>query len=115
MDLARDILDEQVELSDHSPLGRADGVVAELRTDAPPRLVAIELGAVVLAARIPWVGDRLARLFRHLGAAPPFRIPWNRTRKVELAVVVDVDPAATPGMAVERWLRDHVVDKIPGA
>jgi hypothetical protein len=113
--LVRDVLDEQLELDDHTPLGRVDGVVAELRANAPPRLVAIELGAVVLAARLPWLGDRVARLVRRLGAAPAFRISWSRIRKTELNIVVDVDAESTPGMVVERWLRDHIIERIPGS
>jgi hypothetical protein len=56
MRLVRDFLDEPVELRDRTPVGRVDGVVAEMRHNVPPRIVAIELGAAVLAGRLPWLG-----------------------------------------------------------
>jgi hypothetical protein len=113
--LVRDVLDEPVQALDHTPLGRVDGVVAEVRAAAPPRLLGIEMGAVVLARRLPWSGEGLARFVRRCGAAAPFRIPWSRVQKIELGVTVDIDPDTTPGMAVEHWLRDRVLRWIPGA
>jgi hypothetical protein len=52
VDLVRDVLDKQVFGPEDRPLGRVDGIVAELGEDGSPRLVAIELGGTTLAARL---------------------------------------------------------------
>jgi len=52
MDLLRDILDKQIIDRDLTSLGRVDGIVLELRDNAPPRIDAIELGFAVLARRL---------------------------------------------------------------
>jgi hypothetical protein len=115
MELVRDVLDEPVVSLDRTPLGRVDGIVAEVRPDAPPRLVAIEMGPVVLARRVPTrAGAWLAAWLRRRGSRP-FRIEWSRIRKIDLDVVVDIDPATTPAQRTERRLRRCVVDRVPGS
>jgi len=112
VDLVRDVLDNLVLSLDRTPLGRVDGVLAEMRAGAPPRLVAIEMGPSVLARR---AHPRLERALRTLarrwrGRAPRvFRIPWDRIRKIDLEGIVEVDPAATPGMRTENWLRSRIL------
>ena len=115
MELVRDVLDEPVVSVDRTPLGRVDGIVVELRGEAPPRLAAIELGPVVLARRVPTrVGAWLAAWLRRRGSRP-FRIDWARIRKIDLDVVVDVEPQSTPAQRTERWLRRRVVARVPGS
>jgi sporulation protein YlmC with PRC-barrel domain len=118
VDLVRDVLDNLVLSLDRTPLGRVDGVLAEMRDGAPPRLVAIEMGPTVLARR---AHPRLERMLRALarrwrGRAPrAFRIPWERIQKIGLDVIVEVDPASTPGMRTETWLRSRILGDRGGA
>jgi hypothetical protein len=120
MDLVRDVLDKLLVGDErHEPLGRADGLLAELRDGQPPRVIAIELGFPALARR---VHPRLERWVRALGRrfgvrrGRVFRVPWRRVRKVEVEIeVARVDPDRSPATAWERWLREHVTRHIPGS
>jgi hypothetical protein len=118
MDLARDVLDKQVVDRDETKMGRVDGLVLELRGDGPPRVDAIEMGFVVLARRLhprveSWV-ERLRRRFSVRKTAR-YRVPWSKvtdvtTHHVQVAVKLE----ETPAFDWERWLRNHIVAKVPG-
>lgn len=45
----------------------------------------------------------------------PLRIPWSKVIDVGIDVDVDIDVEATPALAYEKWLEDHVIGRIPGA
>lgn len=119
MELARDVLDKLLVDGEGNPMGRVDGLVLRWTPDAPPRVVAIEAGAATLARRVPRVLGRLIeRLARRFGAhgGDPYRIDWERVsrlghREIEIAI----DAPRSGALATERWLRDHVVARIPGA
>ncbi len=119
LDLARDVLDKQVVDEEETQMGRVDGLVLELRDSGPPRVEAIELGFVVLARRVhPWVERWAERLHRRLGVRKSARqrVPWAKVEDVtphhiQLAVKLK----ETPAFDWERWLRNHVVAKIPGS
>lgn len=118
LDLARDVLDKQVVDQDETKMGRVDGLVLELRGDQPPRVAAIEMGFVVLARRIhprveSWV-ERLRRRFSVRKTAR-YRVPWSKVKDVNpYQIQLDVKAAETPAFDWEKWLRDHVVAKVPG-
>jgi hypothetical protein len=115
--LGRDVLDSQLVDRHGRPCGKADGVVL-LLGDGPPRVVAIEVGALTLAARLsPRLASWLARWSRRLGPAAPhaYRIPWSRVRRLDRKELrVDIDATATPLWALERWLAERVVARRPG-
>jgi hypothetical protein len=50
--LARDVLDKQIVDEDGDRMGRVDGVLIELPPDGPPRIAGLQLGFLVLAARL---------------------------------------------------------------
>jgi hypothetical protein len=52
MDLVRDILDMAVVDRNGREMGRADGILIEVRGDKPPLVRAIEIGPAVLASRL---------------------------------------------------------------
>jgi sporulation protein YlmC with PRC-barrel domain len=52
MDLVRDLLDQPVVDRNGRPMGRVDGIVLDLRADAPPRVVSIAIGPAVLGERL---------------------------------------------------------------
>ena len=45
----------------------------------------------------------------------PVLIPWSRVMRVDTVVRVDVDADESGAMASSHWVRDHIIDHIPGA
>ena len=119
MHLFREVLDKQIVDREECRLGRVDGIVVELRDGAAPRLVRLELGMVPLARRISLRLERFAEsMHNRLGVRRSARygLPWEKVLDVNVhRVRVDVDAEDTPAYDWERWLRTHVVEKIPGA
>jgi hypothetical protein len=118
MDLTRDLLDKQMFGKNEKPLGKVDGVVVELREGAPPRVLFVETGLATRARRlhprlVPWA-LRLTRLWGD--AEGRYRAPWSKVLVVGGGdVKLDVEVEETSAFALERWLRDRVVGRIPGA
>ncbi|HEX8073129.1 MAG TPA: hypothetical protein VF546_24490 [Pyrinomonadaceae bacterium] len=118
MDLVRDCLDKQLVDRRGRKMGRVDGIVLAWEPGAQPRVVGIEVGAVTQAARLhPRLGAWLARFVRRRGRAQadPYRIPWAKVTPTGNDVTVGVEAERTPALAWERWLREHVIGRIPGA
>src|SRR5437762_7806215 len=62
MDLVRDLLDAQLVDRQDRQIGRVDGVLLEVRDGEPPRVAAMEVGAITLARRLhPALGRWLRR------------------------------------------------------
>jgi len=118
MHLVRDLLDHRLLDRRKRPMGRADGVILELHDGGPPRVVAIESGVTTLLRRIhPRLARRAAALARRLGLAATerIRIPIEHVVGVAVDLELDVRAHETGAYAWERWLRDHVVRRIPGS
>ncbi|HET8654654.1 MAG TPA: hypothetical protein VFL93_04005 [Longimicrobiaceae bacterium] len=118
MRLFREVLDSQMVDRDGRQAGKVDGIVAELRDDGPPVITALENGFPTLFRRVsPRLGDWVAALGRRYGVrhGEAYRIPRSRVRGVGIDVKVDLDATETPLFAWEHWLREHVVDRIPGS
>ncbi len=114
MELARTVLDQQViDVHDH-PMGKVDGVVLELRPGRPARVSAIVVGGTTALWR---VHRKLARWAeRKLGGeGHPARIPWSRVLRVGVDVKVDTESERSPALRWERWVRDRIIGRIPGA
>lgn len=117
IDLIRDVLDNQIVDRNQRPMGKVDGIVVELREDQPPRLVGIETGATTLAHRLhPRIERWIANIEQSWGAkrSQPLRIAWSKIRDVGIDVEVDLVADQTPALAYEQWLRQHIVQHIPG-
>lgn len=121
IDLVHDVLDKLVLDRDKHNMGRVDSLVLELRDDGPPRVVYLEMGGVALAKRLGGFGQWLAMRIASIGHAPhsrerqPFRVAWDHVREIGPAnIVVSLDAEASRAFAWERWLRDHVVRRVPG-
>jgi sporulation protein YlmC with PRC-barrel domain len=114
MELGRTVLDQEVlDRNDHA-MGKVDGLVLELRPGAPARVTHIVVGGTTLLWRIHpglarWVEHRLG------GEGRPARIPWSRVLRIGIDVKVDVDAERSPALHWERWVRDHLIGRIPGA
>ncbi|MDQ1582341.1 MAG: hypothetical protein QOF36_395 [Microbacteriaceae bacterium] len=116
--VAAQILDAQLDLLDRQVLDR-DGVQTttiddleisdipdpkHLDPDAPPELSALLTG--------PVLGTRI------FGGRPPDsrfeRIPWTDVNEVGIVVRIGVAADSLDATWVERWVRDHVIARIPG-
>ena len=119
MRLFHEIVDKQIVDRDEREVGWVDGIVLELRDGAAPRVVRLELGFVPLARRISLRLERIAELVHdrlHVRRSARFGLPWEKVLDVNAHhVKVDVLAEETPAYDWERWLRRHVVEKIPGA
>lgn len=118
MHLVRDVLDAQLVDRDGQGLGRVDGILLRLRDGAPPRFVAMEVGAVTLARRVhPRVARAVRMLIRWLA---PIRVRTTRyspqlIRDIGVDIEVDVTASEDPRLLrVEKWLSRHIVSRIPG-
>jgi hypothetical protein len=118
MDLVRDLLDKQLLGRNEKKMGKVDGIVLEFDEGARPRVVRIETGAATAARRLhPRLAGWARRLTRLWGDREgACRVEWSKVLVVAGGdVKVDVDAEATTAFALERWLRDRVVGRIPGA
>jgi hypothetical protein len=89
---------DDVELSD-VPFG------TEISTDAPPPVITGLLSGPVLSTRI-------------FGGRPPgsrlYRIPWEAVFDVGVAITLAVGGETLDVTWTERWVRDHIIGRIPG-
>lgn len=117
MDLIRDCLDEPVFDRNKKRMGRVDGIVLEFEPDRPPRVAYIEVGTVTLADRVsPWLREKIVGVMRRFGIATDrFRIPWGQVHVGVNGLSADVPAEKTAALALELWLRKHVIGRIPGA
>lgn len=117
MDLVRDVLDLPLLDSDGNPVGRVDGIVAELGDDGRLRVSALEISGAARAGRLhPALRDRAERLLERLRPAPAgsARIPWSDVERVGKSIRLRSRRAVEGPLAWERWLARHVIRRIPG-
>jgi hypothetical protein len=115
--LVRDVLDGLLVDRDGEPLGRVDGLVMRWQPDAAPRVTHLELGAATLARRLPrpfqgalgWLARRLT-----LRGREPYRIEVARIIHFGRDIEIDIEAARSPARDSERWVRDHIIARIPG-
>jgi hypothetical protein len=118
MELVSEVLDNQLVDRNEVRMGRADGVVAVLRKDQPPRLAYIESGPITLAGRLhPRLGRWLANVVSKcdLTYLESYRVPWPKVLDVGIDIQLDLEAEHTAAFAWERWLRKHIIGRIPGA
>jgi len=117
--LFRDVLDKQVEDREGERMGRVDAIVVEIRDGRPPRVAHLELGFVPLARRLhPRLEAIAERWHKRLGVrrSARFHLIWSEVLDVDIhRVQADVMADETPAQDWERWLRRHIIERIPGA
>jgi hypothetical protein len=116
-DLIRDILDKQLVDGNGTEMGRIDGIIIEVRDGAPPRVDHFELGFTVLAERMHARLERWFRAARRWSVRRTTRqiVPWSAVEEVtQHHVKLDLDAEKTPAFDWERWLRKHIVHRLPG-
>jgi sporulation protein YlmC with PRC-barrel domain len=117
MRLARDVLDKAIVDRNGREMGRADGIVLELREGEPPRVAAIQVGPSVLGHRL---GARIGRWIEALEHAfgvdegRPVRIEFSDVVGNEKDIKVDVALGETAAGVVEQKLRAWVA-RLPGS
>jgi hypothetical protein len=118
LDLVRDLLDAGLVDRSGRRIGRVDGVILQLRPGRPPRVAAMEVGAVTLARRLhPRLGRWLrAFAIRRLPVSwRPVRLPVTLVRHLGVHVALDLDANADRRLLrLERWLSRHIVQRLPG-
>jgi hypothetical protein len=111
-------LDRQIYDADGRSVGKVDDI--ELSWDgtaARPVVTALLTGGAALGPRIAGRPGRLwAALLRRLrpDAPGPVRLPIGGVAAFRPAVRLS-SPAPAEVWAVEDWLRDHVIGRVPGA
>ena len=116
--LVYEVLDAQLVDRKDEKIGLVDELALELRDGAPPRVAAVLVGGPIRARRAGWPMTWLSRAMRTIGRvrrSGVSRIPFDRMRRVDECLHLDVDGNALEAMHVERWLADNVVCHIPGA
>ena len=114
--LVRDILDNQLLDVTNQNAGKVDGIVLEMRPGEPTRVRYIEIGPITLFRRINRrLGDWYARLDARFGEGRgrAIRIPISRVMLDSPSLRLDLAVEHLPVMGLERWLRRHVVARIP--
>lgn len=117
LDLIRDVLDKQLVDSDDTKMGRVDGIVLTI-DDGAPRIDHFELGFSVLARRLH---PRVEQWLQSLRRWSPRRsarqiVPWSAVHEINVHEIrLDLKAIETPAFDWERWLRRHIVSKIPGS
>ncbi|GGU77125.1 PRC-barrel domain-containing protein [Lentzea flava] len=114
-----DLLDRQIVDLDGHPVGKVDDVEFGTTADGRPFVAAILVGHHALGERI---GGRLgrwmaavARRLHTTGDPQPLRIPFERVAEIGSAIRLDVRHELLNTPALELWLRDNVIGRIPGA
>jgi sporulation protein YlmC with PRC-barrel domain len=118
VELRRDILDQQVIDRDGMPMGRVDGIVLRIRQGRPPTVARLVIGGPTPLRRLSRALARRAERWRkRWGPAERegLEVPWRQVLKVGIDVRVDVEAERTPATAWERWVRDRLITRIPGA
>jgi hypothetical protein len=116
LDLARDVLDKQLVDSDDTAMGRVDGIVLAIG-DGAPRIDHFELGFSVLARRLHPRVEQWLQVLRRWSPRRTARqiVPWSAVQEINIHEVrLDLKAFDTPAFDWERWLRKHIVSKIPG-
>jgi sporulation protein YlmC with PRC-barrel domain len=113
MELGREVLDQQVIDARGIHMGKVDGVILSLG-DGPARVSALVIGGTTLLWRIHaglarWVERRRG------GQGHVDRIPWDQVMKIGVDIKVNFEAERSPALHWERWVRDRIIGRIPGA
>jgi sporulation protein YlmC with PRC-barrel domain len=111
------LLDRQVVDRDGLLVGKVDDV--ELSDTEPPRVVALLLGPQALGRRMDgWFGRLVFDVAHRLSperSPLPTRVAYELVSHVDTAVHLQIPRHELPEPSLERWLRAHIVERIPGA
>jgi len=115
---AGQVLDAQLSLLDRQVLDRTGTPVTTVDdveiSDIPEGAIPVDAAPPVITAIV--TGPVLAtRIFGgRLPESRYIRIPWKDVSSVETVVRLGVDGDALDASWTERWVRDHIIRRIPG-
>ena len=118
MDLVRDYLDKQLADRHGRPLGRIDCIVIEFENGRQPRVIAVEVGSVAQARRL---GPRFHRwaialaLRWGLMDSNPCRFAFSALENDGKQYRIDKLSSEVATLAWEHWVRQKIINRIPGA
>ena len=119
LDAALHLLDRQLVDRDGRLAGKVDDLELTRRDDGTLVVTAILTGPGALGPRLPGVlGRATVAIWRRLhgDADPgPGRIPFERVTAIDSAVTLATSRREVPAYALERWAREQIVEKLPGA
>jgi hypothetical protein len=116
-----ELLDRQLVDREERLVGKVDDVEFEVADDpgALPQVSALLAGLGALASHLGGdTGRALAAAERRLAAdrdRHPSRVEIGLVREIESAISLDADREELDTNRAERWARDVIIDKIPGA
>jgi sporulation protein YlmC with PRC-barrel domain len=112
------LLDRQIVDLNGVPVGKVDDVEIESTPDGY-RVVALHVGMSALGRRM---GGQLGRLLNWLarrghpeGDPSPLRIPYEHVAEVGSHITLPLRVEILDEAPLEKWLRDRVIGRIPGA
>ena len=114
------LLDNQLVDRDGVPIGRVDDLELTLPDRGPPRVEALLTGSQALGERIGGgIGRTMVAISSRLRAATapegPTRIDPKLIEKLEPLIRLRVPfEDLTDVAALERWLTENVIEKLPG-
>jgi sporulation protein YlmC with PRC-barrel domain len=118
-DLRLRLLDHQIVDPDGGMVCKVDDVEFDLGPHGTWHVVALLSGAQALGPRLPGrLGRWVTSIGRRLSVYPdakPRRIPWQRVREVGSSVVVDGRRDELDTAGLEDWVREHLIDPLPGS
>jgi sporulation protein YlmC with PRC-barrel domain len=114
-----DLLDRQILDSTGEPVGKVDDVELDRGADGTLYVAALLVGQKALGVRIGgrlgrWIAGAARRLSYDYDQGP-IRIPFDLVAEVGSAITLSVRRELLPDPALEAWLGDHLIDRIPGA
>lgn len=114
-----DLLDRQILDRDGLPVGKVDDIELAVARDGTLSVSALLVGAQAWGARLGGrLGDSLAGLAsrsQRRTPAGPIRIPVDLVREAKAAITLSVSRDLLAEPELETWLREHVIDRIPGS
>jgi sporulation protein YlmC with PRC-barrel domain len=117
--LGFNLLDRQIVDRDGAQVGKVDDLELSRTEDGALYVSALLTGQQVLGRRIGgWLGRVIENTARRLEPTPeqgPIRIPYDLVTTVDSAVNLSVRRELLTDPPLETWLRDHLIDRIPGA
>jgi hypothetical protein len=114
------LLDRQLLDRNDVACGKVDDLELEMTEDGTVHVSAILTGPGALLARTGHIrlGSWLRRTATAVFSSPheePGRIPMGRVTEIDDHVRVSLDHEEMVTFAAERWVRDHIIGRIPGS
>ena len=116
--LAHDVLDAQLVDRVQEKVGRVDALLLEIEAGRPPRVATIVIGGAARAERVGRWFVAIRRAWRAMFGQREehvSRIPFDKVRRIGDTIELDVEERSLDSEHLERWLKEHVVCRIPGA